>query len=99
MATVVDMKTILIGDLAKVVPTRDQLHYCNTYGSEGITMFGYAECTHHNSDDLGYCTNCLGYVGDFLAANCNDTGVGHAWDVDSSCYYKIGFTKKICPIV
>ncbi|CAN1171064.1 hypothetical protein LINPERPRIM_LOCUS7768 [Linum perenne] len=97
MATVVDIKAILIGDLANVVPTKEHLHYCNKYESDGVTMFGFAECTRRSPTDLSYCINCLALVGDYLVANCNYTGVGHAWSMYSACYFKIGFTVEICP--
>ncbi|CAN1242049.1 hypothetical protein LINPERPRIM_LOCUS5205, partial [Linum perenne] len=97
--TAVDIKSTLIGDLKNVVPTKDQLYYCNTYESNGVKMFGYAQCTRTNSGDLGYCTDCLRLVGDFLVNNCDVTGIGHAWDADSLCYFRVGFDVDICPVV
>ncbi|CAN1171066.1 hypothetical protein LINPERPRIM_LOCUS7769 [Linum perenne] len=97
--TAVDIKATLIDDLKNVVPTKDKLYYCNTYESNGVKMFGYAECTRMNSGDLGYCTDCLGLVGEYLKANCDVTGIGYAWDDDSSCYVRVGFNVDICPVV
>ncbi|CAN0923327.1 hypothetical protein LINGRAHAP2_LOCUS33506 [Linum grandiflorum] len=100
MSTVVWLKSALIDDLTATVPYKDGLHYCNTDASGGITMYGYAECTRLPSGGLGYCTECLAVVGDYLAGSCDDSsGVGHAWDSDSLCYVKIGFTLDACPVV
>ncbi|CAN0923329.1 hypothetical protein LINGRAHAP2_LOCUS33508 [Linum grandiflorum] len=105
MATVVWLKSGLINDLAATVPSIDQLHYCNTDASGGIRMYGYAECTRQpppsdgSAPDLTYCKNCLAVVGKYLAGLCGDsTGVGHAWESDSLCYVKVGFTIGICPV-
>ncbi|CAN0921877.1 hypothetical protein LINGRAHAP2_LOCUS32821 [Linum grandiflorum] len=100
MSTVVWLKSTLINDLTATVPTKKQLHFCKTDASGGITMYGYAECTRLSSGGLDYCTTCLQVVGNYLAGSCDDsTGVGHAWDSDSWCYFKIGFTLDICPVV
>ncbi|CAN0923330.1 hypothetical protein LINGRAHAP2_LOCUS33509 [Linum grandiflorum] len=107
MATVVWLKSGLINDLAATVPSKlDQLYYCNTDASGGITMYGYAQCTRKppQSDgspaDLTYCKECLANVGNYLAGICGDhTGVGHAWESDSWCYVQVGFTIGICPVV
>ncbi|CAN1176062.1 hypothetical protein LINPERHAP2_LOCUS32321 [Linum perenne] len=103
LSTAVKMKTSLIVDLAKVVPTENELHYCNQYVLDGITMYGYGECTRRpqppgNNVDLSYCTDCLSLVGYALIENCDDTGAGHAWDVESLCYLKVGFTVDVCPL-
>ncbi|CAN0923324.1 hypothetical protein LINGRAHAP2_LOCUS33505 [Linum grandiflorum] len=103
MPTVVWLKSSLINDLMATVPSKDGLHYCNTDSSGGITMYGYAECTRKPPpSDLRYCTDCLALVGNYIAGagSCDDsTGVSHAWDSDSLCYFKIGFTLATCPVV
>ncbi|CAN0923325.1 hypothetical protein LINGRAHAP2_LOCUS33505 [Linum grandiflorum] len=102
MPTVVWLKSALIKHLTATLPSKYGLHYCNTDTSGGITMYGYAECVRKPlpSDDLDYCKGCLALVGDYLARSCDDSsGIGHAWDSDSLCYFKIGFTLGVCPVV
>ncbi|CAN0923331.1 hypothetical protein LINGRAHAP2_LOCUS33510 [Linum grandiflorum] len=102
LATVVMLKGVLIEDLANNVPITDDLSYCDTVDWEGVKMYGFAKCKPHppppdgSPVDLHYCSQCLGLVGTYLNGNCEDTGVGRAWDGDGSCYYKIGFSEHVC---
>ncbi|CAL1404546.1 unnamed protein product [Linum trigynum] len=99
VGTAVQMKQILVQDLANVVPGRLRMNYCNVYTLNGLQMFGFAECTIHGAPgDVPGCRQCLSEVGQQLTQNCDDTGVGHAWDVaESGCYFKVGFSRDVCP--
>ncbi|CAN0923332.1 hypothetical protein LINGRAHAP2_LOCUS33511 [Linum grandiflorum] len=102
VATAVYLKGVLIRDLATNVPLADGLSYCDTVDWKGVKMYGFAKCKPHppppdgSPVNLDYCLRCLALVGTYLVRNCDDTGVGRAWDGDLSCYYKIGFSQHVC---
>ncbi|CAI0452356.1 unnamed protein product [Linum tenue] len=90
----------LVQDLTAKLPDRRETYYCNELTLEGMKMYGFAECRGRDSDgaaSMKACTDCLDLAGKLLIDDCKDTATGYAWDLDSACYFKVGYSIDVCP--
>ncbi|CAI0452358.1 unnamed protein product [Linum tenue] len=96
-----EMKQSLILNLVVNLPYLPKTYYCNYLTFAGLTMYSFAECPRRDSDgdeSVRACTDCLHLVGYDLIGSCGDTSTGYAWDDDSVCYFKVGYSLDVvCP--